>query len=260
MVVGGGAEAYTVDPALIQNVQNYAAETHHGSEHVDRWNRVLDAFGVITHTSSMTAAQAEQMADKYSASRWDPVVAALAALEQSEQQQQQDPPDTAAPVMTLQGSARVNLTVGDAYTDAGATCTDDTDGAISASDDSANVNTQTAGNYTVTYQCADTSGNAATPIYRTITVEEPPVQNPRTSYTVDPALIQNVQNYAAETHHGSEHVDRWNRVLDAFGVITHTSSMTAAQAEQMADKYSASRWDPVVAALAALEQSEQQQH
>ncbi len=245
------AEAYTVDPALIQTVQNYAAETHYGTDHVDRWKRVLDAFGVIQHTSSMTAAQAQQMADTYSANRWNPIVAALTALEQSQQQQ-----DTTAPVITLNGASQVTLTVGDTYVDAGATCTDDTDGAISTLDDSANVDTQTPNSYTITYSCTDTSGNIAAPVYRTVTVEEPPTQ---TSYTVDPTLIQTVQNYAAETHHGADHVDRWKRVLDAFGVITHTSSMTAAQAQQMADTYSANRWNPIVAALTALEQSQQQQ-
>ena len=185
------AEAYAVDPVLIQTVQGYAAETHYGAEHVDRWNRVLDAFGVISHTSSMTAEQAQQMADKFSAKRWNPIVAALTALEQSQQQQQQQQQD----------------------------------------DQQAAVNPQA------------------------------------TQYTVDPALIQTVQGYAAETHYGAEHVDRWNRVLDAFGVIQHTSSMTAAQAQEMADKYSAKRWNPIVEALTALEgansqdqqQSQQQQ-
>ena len=169
---GGETTAYSVDPSLIQTVQGYAAETHYGTEHVDRWNRVLDAFGVINHTSSMTAAQARQMADNFSAKRWNPIVDALAALEEAQPQQSQD---------------------------------------------------------------------------------KQPQQTDPEPYTVDPVLIQTVQGYAAETHYGTEHVDRWNRVLDAFGVINHTSSMTAAQAQQMADNFSAKRWNPIVDVLTSLE-------
>ena len=172
------AEAYTVDPALIQTVQGYAAETHHGAAHVDRWNRVLDAFGVINHTSSMTVEQAQVMADKFNPNRWNPIVEALTALEQAQQQQpqQQDPQ-----------------------------------------------------------------------------VVEEPIQ-----YVVDSTLVATVQSYAAETQYGTEHVDRWKRVLDAFGVISHTSSMTAAEAQEMADNFSANRWNPIVEALTALEEAKKQ--
>ena len=248
------AEAYTVDPALIANVKSYAAETHHGTDHIERWNRVLHAFGVIQHTSTMTAQEAQTYADK-GWNRWIPVVTALTELEKAATNQQQD---TTAPVITLQGVSQVTLTVGDTYTDAGAICTDDTDGAISTSDDSANVDTQTPNSYTITYSCTDSSGNIATPVYRTVTVEALPDTTQTPSYTVDPALIADVKSYAAETHHGTDHVERWNRVLDAFGVIQHTSTMTAQEAQTYADK-GWNRWIPVVTALTALEQSQQQQ-
>jgi hypothetical protein len=56
-------------------------------------------------------------------------------------------PDTTPPVITLNGSATVTLTVGGTYTEQGATATDDTDGDISASIviDSSAVDTGTAG-------------------------------------------------------------------------------------------------------------------
>ena len=167
--------AYTVDPTLIQTVREYAAETYYGAEHVERWNRVLDAFGVKNHTSSMTAAEAQEMADNFSPKRWNPIVAALAALEQAQQQQPQ--------------------------------------------------------------------------------VVEEPIQ-----YRVDSTLVATVQSYAAETHYGDAHVERWNRVLDAFGVLNHTSSMTAAEAQEMADNFSAKRWNPIVEALTALEEAKKQDH
>ncbi len=82
--------------------------------------------------------------------------------------------DTAAPVITLTGG-NVTLTVGDTYTDQGATADDGLNGDISADiviDQSA-VNTATAGTYTVTYNVTDASGNAATEVTRTVTVNNP---------------------------------------------------------------------------------------
>ena len=73
-----------VDPALVARVRGYAAETHHGQEHVDRWKRVLAAFGDDNDYTPMTAAEAQTHADR-GWQRWVPVVAALAALEAAQQ-------------------------------------------------------------------------------------------------------------------------------------------------------------------------------
>ncbi len=73
-----------------------------------------------------------------------------------------------------------------------------------------------------------------------------------TTTAVDPALIAQVRGYAAETHHGQAHVDRWNRVLAAFGDDNGNTAMTAAEAQTYADR-GWQRWVPVVDALAALE-------
>ncbi len=75
---------------------------------------------------------------------------------------------------------------------------------------------------------------------------------PATVATVDPALVAQVRGYAAETHQGQEHVDRWKRVLAAFGDDNGYTPMTAAEAQTHADK-GWQRWVPVAAALAALE-------
>ena len=81
--------------------------------------------------------------------------------------------DTTAPVITLLGSATVNLTVGDAYTDAGATATDNIDGNITSSIVvTGSVNTNVVGTYTLTYNVNDAAGNAATPVVRTVNVNE----------------------------------------------------------------------------------------
>ena len=79
------------------------------------------------------------------------------------------------PVITLIGSANVTLTVGDTYTEQGATATDDVDGDISANIViGGNVNTATAGTYTVTYNVTDSRGNAAAQVTRTVTVNAKP--------------------------------------------------------------------------------------
>ena len=85
-------------------------------------------------------------------------------------------PDTTKPVITLKGSATVALNVGDTYTDAGATATDDVDGNITNKIVVNNpVNTGVAGTYTVTYDVNDSAGNAADQVTRTVRVNHPPV-------------------------------------------------------------------------------------
>ena len=80
--------------------------------------------------------------------------------------------DTTAPVITLLGDSSVTIEVNSTYTDAGATATDNYDGDLTGSIVVvSNVDTSTVGNYTVTYNVTDTSGNAATEVTRTIIVE-----------------------------------------------------------------------------------------
>lgn len=80
-------------------------------------------------------------------------------------------PDHTAPIITLIGSSVVDINVGDTYTDAGATAEDDMDGNITESIVKVNnVNTAVAGTYTVTYNVADSNGNNATQVIRTVNV------------------------------------------------------------------------------------------
>ncbi len=69
-------------------------------------------------------------------------------------------PDTTPPVITVQGTNPLSLTVGTAYTDAGATCTDNTDTSCTVVS-TGSVNTATAGSYTITYTATDAAGNAS---------------------------------------------------------------------------------------------------
>ena len=81
--------------------------------------------------------------------------------------------DTAAPVITLNGDTQVRIVAGDTYNDAGAAATDETDGTVTV-EKSGQVDTQTAGEYTITYTAADAAGNTATAT-RTVIVEKTPL-------------------------------------------------------------------------------------
>ena len=84
-----------------------------------------------------------------------------------------DPPpqgDTTAPTITLIGESNITIGVHDIFTDPGATVVDDIDSGLSASAEG-DVDTTTAGTYTITYSVEDAAGNSATAT-RTVIVEE----------------------------------------------------------------------------------------
>jgi hypothetical protein len=72
-----------------------------------------------------------------------------------------DAVDTQAPVISLIGAANINLTVGDTYSEAGATVTDNVDANLTAGIEGT-VDTSVADTYTLTYSVSDAAGNAAT--------------------------------------------------------------------------------------------------
>ncbi|HVW71619.1 MAG TPA: immunoglobulin-like domain-containing protein, partial [Candidatus Paceibacterota bacterium] len=80
--------------------------------------------------------------------------------------------DHQAPVITLNGDATETLTVGDTYTEEGATATDNVDGTDPVIIGGDTVDTSTAGTYTVTYNATDEAGNAAEEVTRTVIVNE----------------------------------------------------------------------------------------
>lgn len=79
--------------------------------------------------------------------------------------------DTTVPVIAMLGITPMNVAIGDAYTDAGATASDDVDGGITASIvTNGTVNTATLGIYTITYNVSDAAGNPATAVTKTVNV------------------------------------------------------------------------------------------
>ena len=91
--------------------------------------------------------------------------------------------DAVPPVLTLLGDAEVTINVGDNYEDAGATATDNKDGNLTPFIDDGGsidaVDTSKAGEYIVTYDVSDFSGNAATQVTRKVIVLE---SNPFTDW------------------------------------------------------------------------------
>ena len=82
--------------------------------------------------------------------------------------------DVTKPVITLTGDANIALTVGDIYTEVGATVSDNVDTNLQVVIGGTTVNTAIAETYTITYNVSDTAGNVADEVTRTVIVSEAP--------------------------------------------------------------------------------------
>ncbi|MCM4165165.1 hypothetical protein DHC50_16325 [Arenibacter sp. A80] len=106
--------------------------------------------------------------------------------------------DIVPPVITLIGDEVINLSVGDVYTEQGASASDEIDGDLSLAvvigGDTVDVNT--VGTYIVTYNVVDASGNPATEVVRTVNVSQVVVNtytittNPASNGTISPSTTQ----------------------------------------------------------------------
>lgn len=82
------------------------------------------------------------------------------------------PPDTIAPMLTLNGESEITLFQNVAYTELGATATDERDGDVNVTI-VGEVDSSTIGIYTITYTATDSAGNSAS-IQRAVNVVLPP--------------------------------------------------------------------------------------
>lgn len=121
--------------------------------------------------------------------------------------------DTTAPIISLNGSAFVEVGQGATYTDAGANATDNNDLSVTVTP-SGSVNTSVIGSYTITYNAIDTAGNAASPVFRTVNVVD------------NDAPIITLLGQAVVTHvHGTPFVDSGASAVDAVdGSVSVTIS------------------------------------
>jgi hypothetical protein len=103
--------------------------------------------------------------------------------------------DTTDPVIALDGSDPQTILVGDPYTELGATVTDNYDAGLSAIIDEGDVDTDTLGTYSVTYNATDGSGNVADEKVRTVEVvdQEAPIV---TLLGANPQIIEVHGSYA----------------------------------------------------------------
>lgn len=121
--------------------------------------------------------------------------------------------DTTPPVITLTGSATINLTVGNTYTELGATTADAVDGSGSATP-SGSVNTGVAGTYTITYSATDAAGNVATPVTRTVVVSSPAMTSTVTTITNAASLT------GTPTTAGQQYTIDWSVAPVGTGTVT----------------------------------------
>lgn len=97
--------------------------------------------------------------------------------------------DTTAPVVTLTGDADMNIEVGSTFVDPGATVTDNLDTGLSA-DVAGVVDTNTLGDYTLTYSATDAAGNTSAPVVRTVHVVAKIVPAVKFTTTVDGKTVK----------------------------------------------------------------------
>ena len=109
-----------VSDALRADVQDYAGETWRTSPgHVERWSRVLAAFGDSNGYSNnpMTVAEAQAQADR-GLQRWVPVAAALECLANPPQEEEEEEEEEEAQPATL-ASPELSLSAGSAVDEGG---------------------------------------------------------------------------------------------------------------------------------------------
>jgi surface protein len=141
--------------------------------------------------------------------------------------------DTTAPVITLNGSATVQMNEDTVYSELGATATDNVDGVITVNN-THNINTATPGTYVVTYTATDSAGNTAT-LARTVVVSDttaPAITlnggasvqiSANTTYTeLGATAVDNVDGTVSVTSSGSVN----NTVVGTY-VITYSATDVA---------------------------------
>ena len=284
------AEHSCVSDAVLADVQGYAGETwRESSDHVERWSRVLAAFGENNSYSNnpMTATEAQTYADR-GLPRWVPVVAALECLETApEQQPEGQPAQAEAPPPTPEisinagndvtegGDATFTVTAspapasdldvtvtisqsGDFATTGSRTVTISTTGSatftVTTTDDSAD---EPDGSVTATlstgagYSLSSTSSTATVAVSDNDDAPPPPPPAPS---CVSGSLLDTVRGYYdANKDRAPGYGLNWKRVLIAFGDVTDAdqTAFTAAEAKERESRWFG--WKPITQTLECIE-------
>ncbi len=252
---------------LINTVRGYAAETQNGKAHVDRWMRVLAALGINNGYKPMTATEAQNHANTYWATRWNPVVEALAQLEtQPEIKPLVEPePEEVEPVAEQEPEPEPVVEEPVPVVQIAPTSQDLINTVKSYYNHNKN---NKARNYGSNWKRVLIAFGAETdPQYAPYTIAE--AKNSETIWAqgwtpvrkelqrlntptqcVTTTLRANIQTYISETHYGQEHIDRWQKVLNTLN--NTTPSITQQQAETHRNNYKPERWTPIISALKCL--------
>ena len=134
--------------------------------------------------------------------------------------------DTTKPIITLTGENTINLTVGDTYTEQGATTSDNYDNEITIIVAGDTVNTSQVGAYHITYNATDSSLNEATQVIRTVTVAEvtPSDVSVNISSLTPQIIITNpnqVVNITVENNTTDPSLDLGSFITSGSGSIPH---------------------------------------
>ncbi len=277
-----------VDAQVLATARSNAAQTHRGEKHVNRWKRVLEAFGDGDYpgVEPLTAAGAQVYANVWSG--WDEVAAQLRLIEAAGTTT--DPPPvvpTVVPEVGITSSAggSEGATVTFTLTASPAPAADlDVDVDVATTGDfgygpiptkvtiptggTATVSITTAGDSTdepdgsVTLTIDAGSGYTVSAAQGAGTVDvsddddPPPVV---AAPALDAQLEADVRGYAAETHHGTLHVNRWKRVLEAFGLEDYPDlEPTTLDEARVHVDIGRPRWIPVLAHMIALDAADPQ--
>ncbi len=154
--------------------------------------------------------------------------------------------DTVTPVLSLIGLSSVSLTVGDPYTDDGATCTDSGRSITVTVSGLDAVNTAVAGQYDVIYTCSD-GFNPADPVTRTVIVTEPmppppPPPPPPPDVNVPPTARISAPARAAEgatvSLNGTGSTDN-DGTISSYAWTTNDTSITITYDDQATASFTA---------------------
>ena len=134
--------------------------------------------------------------------------------------------DVTPPVITLNGSTRLTISVGDSYTDAIPTASDNIDGDLTSSIvTTGSVDPNTPGIYTVKYNVSDAAGNNANEVVRTVNVIAPDVRPPITRLKDENPINLNLNETYTEygaTSYDERYGDVTNDIVITGSVDTTT--------------------------------------
>ena len=287
-------EQACVSDALLGDVEGYAGETGRESpDHVERWSRVLAAFGVSNsyNNNPMTATEAQTYADR-GWTRWVPVTTALECLENApEEQPEEQPAQAETPTPPPPPTPEMSINAGNDVTEGGdatftvtaspAPASDlDVTVTISQSGDfattgSRTVTISTTGSATFTVTTTDDStdepdgsvtatlstgaGYSLSSSSSTATVavsdnDDPPPPPPPPTNCVSGTMLNQVRHYYdANKDRAPGYGRNWKRVLIAFGDATD-ADLTAFTAAEAKERESRwSGWRPVRMTLECIE-------